>query len=72
MKGKVYKSCLRSAILYGSETWCLREKGMSILRRTQKAMVQAMGGVTCKTNYNRRLKKTQRVVEHIEYEEFFG
>ena len=26
MKGKVYKSCVRSAMLYGSEAWCLREK----------------------------------------------
>ena len=25
MKGKVYKSYVRSAMLYGSETWCLRE-----------------------------------------------
>ena len=24
-KGIVYRSCVRSAILYGSETWCLRE-----------------------------------------------
>ena len=25
MKGRVYQSCVRSAMLYGSETWCLRE-----------------------------------------------
>ena len=25
MKGIVYRSCARSAMLYGSETWCLRE-----------------------------------------------
>ena len=25
MKGKVYCCCVRSAILYGSETWCLKE-----------------------------------------------
>ena len=24
MKGKVYRCCVRSAILYGSETWCLK------------------------------------------------
>ena len=38
MKGKVYKSCVRSAMLYGSEAWCLREKEMAILRRTERAM----------------------------------
>ena len=27
LKGAVYKSHLRSAILYGSEAWCLEEKG---------------------------------------------
>ena len=25
MKGMVYRSCVRSAMLHGSETWCLRE-----------------------------------------------
>ena len=39
MKGKVYKSSLRSAMLYGSEAWCLREKEMAILRRTERAMI---------------------------------
>ena len=29
-------------MLYGSETWCLRENEMAILRRTEKAMIRAM------------------------------
>ena len=45
MKGKVYKSCVISAMLYGSEAWCFREKEMAILRRTERAMIQAMCGV---------------------------
>ena len=45
MKGRVYRSCVRSAMLYGSETWCLKEKEMAILRRTERAMVRAMCGV---------------------------
>ena len=44
-KGRVYRSCVRSAMLYGSETWCLRESEMAILRRTERAMVRAMCGV---------------------------
>ena len=32
MKGKVYCCCVRSAILYGSETWCLKENEKAILR----------------------------------------
>ena len=44
MKGKVYKSYVRSATLYGSEAWCLREKEMAILRKTEKAMIPVIGG----------------------------
>ena len=45
LKGMVYRSCVvRSAMLYGSETWCLRENKMAILRRTERAMVRAMCG----------------------------
>ena len=46
LKGMVYQSCVRStfATVYGSETWCLRESEMAILRRTERAMVRAMRG----------------------------
>ena len=44
MKGKVYRCCVRLAILYGSETWCLKENEKAILRRTERAMVTAMCG----------------------------
>ena len=42
MKGMVYRSCVRSAMLYGSETWCLRENETIILRRTERAMVRSV------------------------------
>ena len=32
-------------MLYGSEAWCLREKEMAILKRTERAMIRAMCGV---------------------------
>ena len=38
----VYRTCVRSAMLYGSETWCLKESEMGILRRTERAMVRSM------------------------------
>ena len=41
MKGMVYRSCVRSAMLYGSETWCLRENEKIILRRTERALVRS-------------------------------
>ena len=36
IKERIYQSCVRSAMLYGSETWYLRENEMAILRRTEK------------------------------------
>ena len=44
VKGMVYRSFVRYAMLYESETWCLRETKMAILR-TQRAMVRSMCGV---------------------------
>ena len=45
MKGMVYRSCAKSAMLYGNETWCLRENEMIILRRTERAMVRSISEV---------------------------
>ena len=45
MKGMVYRTCVRSAMLYGSETWCLRESEMAVLRRTERAMMRLMCGI---------------------------
>ena len=42
MKGKFYRCCIRSAILYRSEAWCLKKNEKAILRRTKRAMVRAM------------------------------
>ena len=44
MKGKVYHCCIRSAILHGSEAWCLKENEKAVLRRTERAIVRAMFG----------------------------
>ena len=44
MKGMVYRSCVKSAMLYGSEMWCLRENEIKIFK-TGRAMVRSMCGV---------------------------
>ena len=41
LKGMVYRSCVRLAMLYGSEKWCLRENEIAILTRTKRAMCGA-------------------------------
>ena len=42
MKERIYHSCVRFSALYGSETWCLRENEIVILRRTENEMMRAM------------------------------
>ena len=37
--------CVRSAMLYVSKTWCLREIKIAILRRTERATVRSVCGV---------------------------
>ena len=44
LKGMVDGSCVRSAMLYASEIWCLRENEMAVLRKTERAIVRAMCG----------------------------
>ena len=43
-KRKDLSKLVGSAMQCGSETWCLRENEMAILRRTEKAMMRAMCG----------------------------
>jgi hypothetical protein len=33
LKGKVYKACVRTAMVYGSETWVMRKAKEDVLRR---------------------------------------
>ena len=63
MKGMVHRSCIKSAMLYGSETWCLRESEMAILR-TERAMVRSVCGVKL---VNR--KKIEELMEMLRVKE---
>ena len=48
MKGIIiYQNCVRLAMLYGSEKWCLRENEMAVLRRTKR--VSGESNVWCQT-----------------------
>ena len=44
IKGKVYRCYVKSATLYGSEAWYLKENEKAILGRTERAMMRAMCG----------------------------
>ena len=45
LRGKVYKACVRSVMVYGSETWNVKGIEAGILQRTERAMVRWMCGV---------------------------
>ena len=47
MKGRVYKACVRAAMVYGGETWLVR-KEEGVLLRAEKAMVRMMCRVKVK------------------------
>ena len=40
---EIKKECIKSAMLYWSKTWCLRENEVTVLR-TENAMVRSMCG----------------------------
>ena len=48
MKGAVYDSYVRPAMLYRSESWFLKESEMRILRRTDRSTARAICGVQLK------------------------
>jgi hypothetical protein len=48
LKGKIYKACVRSVMIYGSETWAMRVEDMQKLKRTEASMMRWMCGVSLK------------------------
>jgi len=46
--GKVYESCVRSAMIYGSETWAVKTEHIQRLSRTEMRMIRWMCGVSVK------------------------
>ena len=46
VKGRLFSACVRSAMLYGSETWPLKQEDLSRLARTDMQMVRWMCNVS--------------------------
>jgi len=46
LKGKQYSACVRSVMVYGSETWAMRVEDMNRLVRAKRMMVRSMCGVS--------------------------
>ena len=64
IKGEIYRSCVRSAMLYWSETRCLKKNEIAILKRFEKAMIRAMCGVKLTEN-----KSSEELMELLGLEE---
>ena len=45
MKGRVYKACVRAAMVYICETWVIRTEEEGVLQRAERAVVKMMCGV---------------------------
>ena len=45
VKGKIYRACVQSVLLYGSETWPIKVDDMQRLERTERLMVRLMCSV---------------------------
>ena len=45
LKGHVYRTCVRTVMIYGSETWALKKEDEAVLRRAERAMIRRICGV---------------------------
>src|SRR5260221_980863 len=46
LKGKVYRSCEQSCMIYGSETWPMRAEHEEKLERAEMRMIRIISGVS--------------------------
>ena len=71
MKGKIYKSYARSAMLYGKEKCCLKENKVATLKRAERCLVRVMCGITLvdkRKTEDIRLKKAADKLARTKYE----
>ena len=50
LKGKIYKVCVQSVLMYGSETWPMKVDDLHRLERAERMMVRWMCGVSLKAH----------------------
>jgi len=46
IKEKIYKACVQSVMVYGSETWPMRVEDQQRLERAERMMIRLMCGVS--------------------------
>ena len=50
-KGELYAACVRSVMLYGSETWLIKVEESQRLHCNEMSMIRLMCGVTMRDRY---------------------
>jgi len=65
LKGKFYKTCVQSVLVYGSETWATKVEDMKRLERTERAMVRWISGVTLKDRKSNEELRDQLGIECV-------
>ena len=64
-KGRMYQACVRSVMLYASETWALREEDLVRLERNDMRMIRWMCGVTLRDRKSSEELRQRLGVESI-------
>ena len=54
VKGKIYKACVQSVMMYGSETWAMKVEDTQKLKRTEASMMRRMCGVSLKKHLSNK------------------
>ena len=65
MKEKVYTACVRSVMLYGSETWAINAEQIARFDRTEMRMVRWMCGVTLRERYSNIILREKIGIEPV-------
>ena len=65
-RGKVFKTCVISVLLYGNETWPLSTEGLSRIKRCDYAMIRWLSNVKIKQKHSTEDLRRRIHVHHFE------
>ena len=66
MKGVVYTACVRSMLMYGTETWAMKAEVFQRLRATERRMLRMICGVTLKYMAESTVSASRMGVDDLE------
>ena len=55
LKGKFYRACVQSVLLYDSETWAMKVKNDNQQQRAERAMARLMCGVSLRNRIREKI-----------------